>query len=229
MVKTEARVRRNRCVVSQDRSEQNTDLWLIRHCESIHLQTGKLQRGDTPLSQKGQKQARKLAERLSATNQFVALYTSPLKRAMDTAIRVGNSLHLNVDVIEDLREIDFGQAGGFTVDEFRLNWPDRALIWEDPFNIDFQWPGGESRREFHRRSLAAINALVQAHQNDRIIIFAHTGNLCGYLAYLFLGDALRWREYPLQPASISRVGIISNQVRLLMLNDISHLHNLKTT
>lgn len=227
MVKPEARVRRDSYVVNQDRSKQNTELWLIRHCESVHLQTGRLQGRDAPLSSKGQKQAGKLAEGLSAA-EFVALYTSPLKRAIDTAICIGNSLHLKVDVIEDLREIDFGLAEGLTVNEFRQAWPDRTKMWEDPFNLDFQWPGGESRSDFHHRSLAAINALIQTHQNERIIIVAHTGNFCGYLAYLFLGDALRWREYSLQPASISRVEIISNQVRLLKLNDISHLHDLKT-
>lgn len=212
-------------MVRQVRSEQNTDLWLIRHCESVHLQTGKLQGQDTPLSQNGQKQAGKLAERISAT-EFVALYSSPLKRAIDTAIRIGNSLDIKIDVIEDLREIDFGQAGGFTVDEFRLSWPDRALMWEDPFNLDFQWPDGESRRDFHRRSLATINMLIQAHQNERIIIVAHTGNLCGYLAHKFLGDALRWREYPLRPASISRVVISGNQAHLLLLDEVSHLGEL---
>ena len=222
-------------MIRQIRGEQNTDLWLIRHCESVHLQTGKLQRGDIPLSQRGQKQAGKLAERLSASNEFVALYTSPLKRAIDTAICIGNSLQLKVDVIEDLREIDFGQAEGFTVDEFGLNWPDLSSLWEDPYNLDFQWPGGESRKEFHRRSLDAINTLVQAHRGDSILIIAHTGNLCGYLAQLFLENPLRWREFTLQPASISRVKINLDESRLFLLkeahlsllDDVSHLQNLE--
>lgn len=222
-------------MISQVHGEQNTDLWLIRHCESVHLKTDKLQRGDTPLSQKGQEQADKLAERLSVTKEFVALYTSPLRRAIDTAIRIGNSLQLSIDVIEDLREIDFGQAGGLTVDEFRLNWPDLSSLWEDPYNLDFQWPGGESRKEFHRRSLNAINTLVQAHRGDSILIIAHTGNLCGYLAQLFLGNSLRWREFPLQPASISRLKLdldeahlfLLNEARLFLLDDVSHLQNLE--
>ena len=204
-------------VVNRDRSEYTTDIWLISHCESIHQQTGRFQRGDVPLSPMGQKQASKLAKTLSLANRFVALYTSPLKRAIETATYIKTPLHIEVDMIKDLREIDFGLAEGFTVDEFRQNFPDRGSMWDDHFNPDFQWPGGESRRDFHHRSLAAINALVQAHQNDRIIIVAHTGNLCGYLAHLFLGDALRWREYPLQPASISRVKVDLNETHLFFI------------
>lgn len=212
-------------MINRDRNRDKKDVWLVRHCQTVPQQAGLLQRRDTTLSEAGRKQASVLAAYLCLIDRFVALYSSPLPRAMETAERIAEALKLETMVIEDLREIDFGQAGGLSLEEFRQHWPALASMWDNPFNLDFQWPGGESRKAFHIRSLRAIHTLVRAHQGERIIVVAHTGNLCGYLAHLFLDDAIRWREFPLRPASISRVVIGPDEARLLLLDDMSHLHN----
>jgi broad specificity phosphatase PhoE len=222
-------------MINHEGREKYTDLWLIRHCQSTQQHTGLLQQKDINLSPLGLRQANGLAAYLSSISKFAALYSSPLQRAMETASRIAESLNLETTIVNELREIDFGCAGGLSIDEFRQKWPDLSSLWEDPYNLDFQWPGGESRKEFHRRSLDAINTLVQAHRGDSILIIAHTGNLCGYLAQLFLENPLRWREFPLQPASISRVKLdldeahlyLLNEARLFLLDDVSHLQNLE--
>jgi broad specificity phosphatase PhoE len=214
--------------------EKYTDLWLIRHCQSTQLHKGMLQREDAALSPLGMRQAERLATYLNSSYKFVALYSSPLLRAMETASRISESLDLETIVVNELREIDFGYAGGHSIDEFRQRWPNLSSMRDDPYNLDFQWPGGEARKEFHRRSLEAINTLVQNHRGESILVVAHTGNLCGYLAQLFLENPLRWREFPLQPASISRVKInldksrlfLLKEARLSSLDNVSHLLNL---
>lgn len=212
-----------------EKNDTQIDLWLVRHCQSMQQSSGRLIQGDINLSAFGLKQADRLASRLGLVNGFNAIYSSPLQRAKDTAIRIGDFLNQHVLLVEDLREIEFGQASSLSIEEFRQKWPDLASMWDDAFNTDFRWPGGESREEFHQRSLGAIDALVQAHYGTRIIVIAHTGNLCGYLAHLFLGDALRWREIPLELGSISRVEVCPSHKRLLFLNDVSHFHDLEDT
>ena len=222
-------------MINHEGREKYTDLWLIRHCQTTQLHKGLLQREDAELSPLGLRQADKLAAYLRSIGKFAALYSSPLQRATETASCIAESLDLEMIVVNELREIDFGCAGGLSIDEFRQRWSDLSSMRDEPYNLDFQWPGGERRKEFHRRSLEAINTLVQAHCGDSILIVAHTGNLCGYLAQLFLENPLRWREIPLQPASISRVKInldesrlfFLKEARLSLLDDVSHLLNLK--
>lgn len=218
-----------------ENQEKYTDLWLIRHCQSIQMQAGLLQQDDTELSPLGMRQADRLAQHLRTTCNCEVLYSSPLKRAQETATCIAEAVGLRTIVVNELREIDNGCAGGLSLDEFRQTWPGLSAMRDDPLNVDFQWPDGENREEFHRRSLSAIDTLVQDHCGDSILVVAHTGNLCGYLAHLFLNNSLRWREYHLQPGSVSRVKLYFDEspqlsiktARLLSFNDVSHLQSLE--
>jgi broad specificity phosphatase PhoE len=201
----------------------STDLWLVRHGHSEHHRQARLQWPEAPLSEEGHRQAKLLAQRLARLQEVAGLYSSPLPRAWHTALPIANALKLEASPLDNLREIDFGQAGGLTMEEFRQRWPDQVPPWEDFDNLEFQWPGGESRWQFQKRAVSAMEGLVQAHPGQRIIVVAHTGPLRCYLAHLFLGHPSRWREIPLQPASVSQVKIGPEGARILFHDDVSHL------
>jgi broad specificity phosphatase PhoE len=200
-----------------------TDLWLVRHGHSLHHQTDQLQWDEVPLSREGRLQAGRLAARLSQLDDVVALYSSPLPRAWDTATPIAQALGIEALPLPDLREINFGEAGGLTMDEFYQRWPDLALQWADLDDLSFRWPGGESREEFRQRSVRVMEALVWSHPGQRFIVVSHTGIVCGYLAHLFLGSAGFWRKMTVRPASISRVEVGLDGARLLILDNVSHL------
>lgn len=203
-----------------------TDLWLVRHGHSLHHQTDQLQWDEVPLSREGRRQAGLLAERLGRLDDVVAVYSSPLPRAWDSAVPIAKALGLTPLPLAGLREIDFGEAGGLTLEEFRQRWPDLARQWADGADMSFRWPGGESREEFRRRSVEVLDALVWTHPGQRIIVVSHTGIICGYLAHLFLGTAARWRECAVRPASVSRVEIGPTGAKLLLRDDLTHLAEL---
>lgn len=202
-----------------------TDLWLVRHGHSEHHDPKRLQWPDAALSEEGQWQAERLALRFCSVEGVAALYSSPLRRARDTACPIGSALGMEPVLHPGLREIDFGQAGGLTADEFQGRWAELVPLWEDIFNLSFRWPGGESRGEFQQRAVVAMEGLAQIHRGQRVIVVAHTGPLCCYLAHLLLGDAARWREVDLRPAAISRVAVGPAGARPLLWDDDSHLQN----
>lgn len=203
-----------------------TDLWLVRHGHALHHQTDQLQWDEVPLSRAGREQAVRLAARFSRLYDVAALYSSPLPRAWDTAVPIARALALEPIPLADLREISFGQAGGMTDEEFQRHWPELARQWANPDDLSFRWPGGESRSEFRERSVQVMDALVWSHPGQRIVVVAHTGILCGYLAHLFLGDAGLWRQMLLRPASVSRVEVGAGEPRLLLQDDVEHLDGL---
>jgi len=199
-----------------------TDLWLVRHGESEHHLSERLQWDDVPLSEQGQHQAGLLAARFSTLEGVAALYSSPLRRAWDTAIPIAAAVGIAPIPRQELRETDFA-AGGLTIEEFRRRWPDLYPLWAERGSLAFRWPGGEARGEFARRAPAAIGALVQGHPGQRIVVVAHTGIIGCYLADLFLGNGTLWREFVVRPASVSRLQVGPDGARLLLRDDVSHL------
>ncbi len=202
-----------------------TQLWLVRHGDALHHHTGQLPWPDAPLSEEGQRQARALAARFRRMEGIDGVFSSPHRRAWETALPIAEALWLPLVADEALGEMDFGEAGGLTMEEFRDLWPDLYPVWEDRTRLDFRWPGGESRAEFAERAVRAMEALAAAHDGRRIVVVSHTGILCGYLAHLFLGSARRWREFLLRPASVTCVQVDADGPRLLLRDDVSHLES----
>ena len=94
-----------------------TELWLIRHGESRENRDGRfLDNSDVPLSPFGIAQAKRLSQRLQA-QEFAAVYSSDMRRAVETAERLCDSLNLPLEQIPDLREVEFVGWSGLTWNE----------------------------------------------------------------------------------------------------------------
>src|SRR5574337_1585414 len=87
-----------------------TQLLLIRHGENVYTRKGKLA-GWTPdvhLNEKGQVQAQAIVGRLTAA-PIKAIYSSPLERAMETALPLAKAKQLRVHKLEDVGEVRYGE------------------------------------------------------------------------------------------------------------------------
>jgi len=87
-------------------------LVLVRHGETEWMERGRLHgRLDSPLSPTGRRHAELAAARLRG-EQFQALYSSPLGRAMETAAILGRAVGLTPQPVDGLAELDFGWLEG---------------------------------------------------------------------------------------------------------------------
>jgi probable phosphoglycerate mutase len=134
---------------------------VVRHAQSEHHVRG-LTGGwtDTPLTELGHQQSRRLAARLKTElgNARVALYTSDLRRAAQTAEHIAAALR--VDPIADvrLREHNNGEAVDMTMAEARERFPG---VFDQPWLIDDRpFPGSESGREFYTRVSGFVDSLA---------------------------------------------------------------------
>ncbi len=96
---------------------------LVRHGETDWNRIHRLQGGDsdTPLNETGRTQAQRLALRL--TDEDVrAVYTSPLKRALDTALEIARYHRLKVKTLSSLKEIHVGKLEGADSTKMPLRW-----------------------------------------------------------------------------------------------------------
>jgi broad specificity phosphatase PhoE len=81
---------------------------------------------DLPLSASGTRQAKAAACRLAAGAPMDAVVSSPLQRAVATAAIASGELGLTAVIDDDLRETDFGDWDGFTLEEIQERWPRAA-------------------------------------------------------------------------------------------------------
>jgi alpha-ribazole phosphatase len=154
--------------------EGATRLVLIRHLEPEEGIAGRAYGAlDVPLSPEARTQAERLADAL-ATVDLAAVYSSPLRRALETAAPIAARQGLSPLVHEGLREIDFGELEGERYEDVERGRPELFHAWmEDPTGVAF--PGGESFRDLRMRALAAAEEVREHHRGSTAALVAHGG------------------------------------------------------
>ncbi len=149
-----------------------TRLLLIRHGETDWNVEGRYQgQEDPPLNRRGRDQARLLAETLSGI-PLTVLYSSPLKRARETARTLKKRLAVPLHFEPRLMEIHLGDWGSRLVTEVAARDPERFHLWEtDPWSVTP--PGGESLHQVRERVYAAVDGIVRRHEGKTIGLVAH--------------------------------------------------------
>ena len=149
-----------------------TTILLARHGETDWNREGRFQgHADPPLNDTGRAQAVELSVALMA-DELAAVYSSPLRRALETAEVVAASHGLEPLQLEALREIDVGSWQGLTRAELEERVPDQFARWLD---YDQGWEDGESYDEMGSRVISALLELAAAHEGERILAVSHGG------------------------------------------------------
>lgn len=150
-----------------------TTVILVRHGATEWNETKRAQgQADIPLSPRGRSQARGIAHDL-ADLRIRAVYSSDLRRAMDTALPIAERHGVEVVTDPGFREIDQGEWTGLTTDEIKARWPD---LWGSARHYSTR-PGGESPDDVRSRALAALKRVVEAHPDDLVVVVAHGGTI----------------------------------------------------
>lgn len=178
---------------------------------------------DVELSEEGVRQARLLGQRL-ASQPIAAVYSSPLKRARDTAELISEPLGLSVQLVDQLRELSHGRWEGLTRQQVCDRWKEEYDAWnEDPFSFAPQ--GGETGLVLLARALPALLQLVDVHRSDReIVVVSHKATI-RFLVSSLLGFDPRAARDRLDPSTAALTILDFDQPvgpRLALFNDTSH-------
>ena len=202
-----------------------TELLLVRHGQTDSNLHGRWQGWDrTPLNQQGEREAVLVARRLAQTEEAItALFASPLRRAWQTAERIGEALNLSPASHDGLKEINFGQISGITLDGFRERFPDLHKRWADKTDLTFAFPGGEQRAQFFQRVGEAMEGIVERHPDQKVVVVAHGGTLRACLVHYLPAEFSQWWTYELGNCSLTRLEVREGRAKLLGLDDRAHL------
>lgn len=203
-----------------------TRLYLIRHGQSGGNVEGRFGgHSDTPLSELGRKQARVTAKAL-ARERVDVIYSSDLRRAVQTAEPLAKKLELEVNETAAFRERDVGVLEGLTFSESKELYPKDyyALVNR---NINHRITEGESYRHLLRRGTGALKEILRTHRGQKIVVFSHTGAICYLTLYLIGAINRHTKQTPWLVTSncgINRFEIRGrHNTRVLALNDTRHL------
>ena len=135
---------------------------------------------DIPLNANGVRQAEELAPRL-ADKGLQIIYSSPLKRAHQTAEIVAAKLGLEVKIKEGLIEGCLGQTEGLLKSEVAVKFPEIYAQWYDSQNdMNIAFPGGETKNQIQQRMYAVFAELLQTSE-EVIGIASHSAAIRYFL------------------------------------------------
>ena len=172
-------------------------LVMLRHGQT-EFNAGNRMQGqlDTELSDLGRDQAVEAAEVL-AKRQPLLIVSSDLRRALDTAVSLGERAGLPVDVDARLRETHLGDWQGMTHIEVDAAAPGARIAWRN----DARWAphGGESRVDVAARGMPLMKELVSGQSDwgteepERpVVLVAHGGLIAALTAALLKLPVDNW-------------------------------------
>jgi probable phosphoglycerate mutase len=195
-------------------SDKLSVAYLARHGETAWTLSGQhTGLTDLPLTERGERNAQRLGERLRAIKP-VRVFTSPLQRVRRTCELAGFGAKAEVD--RDLVEWDYGKYEGRTSAEIHAERPDWELFRDG-------CPGGESAVQVGARADRVVGR-VRAVQGD-VLLFS-SGHFLRVLAARWIGlEAAGGRHLFLGTASLSSLGYEHNlsQPVLRLWNETSHV------
>jgi probable phosphoglycerate mutase len=196
-------------------SEELPTIYLARHGETAWSLSGQ-HTGitDLPLTERGERNARQLGERLKGLT-FAKVFTSPLKRATRTCELVGFGAAAEAD--RDLMEWNYGEYEGRRSAEILAERPDWQLFRDG-------CPGGESPSEVGKRADRVVSRVRAVHGN--VLLFS-SGHFSRVFAARWLGlEPAAGKYFLLSTASLGMLAYEHNNPSepvIRLWNDTRHV------
>jgi broad specificity phosphatase PhoE len=187
-------------------------LILARHGRTAANAQGLLQgRMDQPLDEVGREQARKIAVALASVDVVIS---SPLRRAVETAVALGKKIEIDDRWIE----MDFGNLDGQRRQDI-----DPAIWIRLQRDVHYQPEGGESLANMMLRVTPALDELLARSEHETIAVFSHVMPIKAAFSHvLHIGMETAPRTY-LDQASLTRMTMTPVGAVLHSFNETGHL------
>ena len=183
--------------------------------------------GNNPvgLNARGRLQALRTAEALVSLMP-IALYTRPLRRALETAPIISQRLGVEVCPCDNLKEINVGLLDGLTQDEMWQQYPDFMRTWssDGPTAV---MPGGEYILQVQKRAWDTIEEIKGLHPEDNVAVVSHSFTLQVLMCRLIGMPLSNFQRLRVNLASMTQVEMGQDSTTLVRYNDQCHLEGLE--
>ncbi len=149
-----------------------TRLYLVRHGQTDWNKESVFRgRADQPLNMTGKREGIAVAFALEEVN-VAGIYASPLTRAVGTLLELADRRGMDVETVDGLVDIDFGEWQGKPKDEVALECKEQYRVWlENP--VKMQFPKGESLEQVADRAASAVQGIAARHEGQSFVVCTH--------------------------------------------------------
>jgi probable phosphoglycerate mutase len=192
------------------------ELLLIRHAEPIRVVDADGP-ADPGLHERGVEQARRLAQWLEP-EELHAVWSSPMRRAQETAAPLAEAQGLPVLVDEELAEFDREATSYIPLEELKAAKDERYLAMLEGKLENYE----TEPAVFQAGVVAAVERVVARHAGQRVAVVCHGGVINAYVGHVLGIERVLFFEP--RYTSISRVLASSSGARSVQtLNETAHL------
>jgi broad specificity phosphatase PhoE len=200
------------------------ELILARHGQTL-WNVGKIYRGrsDVALDEVGIRQAELLGKYLS-NHGLEAIYSSPLKRALDTAKIIARYQKIDVQIAENLVDFDYGEWQCLPEREVKELYPALLNEWHNnPHKV--RMAGGESLEDVRKRAIEVTKDILSNYQGSVILVSHRVVNKVLICFLLGLDNSHFW-HIKQDVGGMTVFNYLDGRYILTRHNDTSHLKEL---
>jgi probable phosphoglycerate mutase len=197
------------------------EIVLVRHALPVRIDaTEDGGPADPQLAERGLEQAERVVQAL-AGDEVTALYTSPSRRARETAAPLERALGMTAEVEPGIAEFDVQDSSYVPVEELKAAGDPRweALVHGDLYST------GVDPVAFRQRVVEAVERIVARHPGGRAVLFSHAGAINAAAGHVLGQERTIW--FPPAYCSLTRIGAARTGRRgITSLNETGHVRDL---
>ncbi len=203
-----------------------TSIYLVRHGQTAWNREEIFRgRTDVPLDETGLKQAELVGQYFKGM-EIHGIFASSLSRAWQTAQKVAQFHHLEVQSLPGILDMSFGNWEGRPHQEIRESDGGTYRQWVEAPHL-VRLPGGEGLDDVRVRAMAAMEEVIQKHPGKTLVLVTHRVVnkvlICGVLG---LDNSHFW-QIAQDTTAINLIQHRNGKYILSLLNETCHLKPLK--
>lgn len=191
-----------------------TELILIRHGYTVRVHGDYVHAPLTPL---GQKQAAQTGQYLFASQQPInGFYTSPLRRAHETANIIASKINIQPTVKKGVREVEGLEIPALGLYEVASIFDPVEDYLDERAGKSIRWP-------IEGRIAASLLEIIAAHPEQRVVVVAHSGVISAVMAWYLPEERGEYWLTTVRNCSLTRLAVENTHVQILGFDEIKHL------
>ncbi|MDI6688960.1 MAG: histidine phosphatase family protein [Actinomycetota bacterium] len=195
-------------------------LFLIRHGETQwNVESKYLGSTDLGLTERGKHQTLALARRLRGES-LNSIYSSSSKRALTTAQAIADIHGLEIKVLPQMNEINYGEWEGLTYDEINRDYPQFMERWAA--GEEGLPPGGESLPSFKSRVSEGLQLVIE-NMKGKVVMVTHAGPIRVVICEILGLDFSNFWKIKQDSAALNVIDFYDGKGIISLLNDTCHL------
>jgi phosphoserine phosphatase len=202
-----------------------TKVLLVRHGDVPGISPERFRgRTDIELTDRGVAEAHKTADWIARFWQPTAVYTSPLKRCIDTSTAIAKKCEVGVEILPALIDLNYGEWQWQTHEAIAALSPELYQRWRTTPHL-MRFPKGESLQELVARAADALRFVIEQHPGETVVLVTHESvNRALLLQVLEQPLSAYWRLAQ-DPCAINEIAVASDRVAVIRVNETAHLRD----